>query len=128
VNDLGLKQYIVLAVDPNDQHISPYFDPNMPGQYGHKSLWMQPSKDDNCNVCGANPDTPTATVSPSKDAIKEAIAQQQAAEAATDEPQHEETPPATMPPSTLPPVDAHEKTTNQADSERDIWQPPSIDN
>lgn len=128
VNDLGLKQYIVLAVDPNDQHISPYFDPNMPGQYGHKSLWMQPSKDDNCNVCGANADTPTATVSPSKDAIKEAIAQQQAAEAATEEPQYEETPPATMPPSTLPPVDAHETTTNQADSDRDIWQPPSIDN
>jgi len=75
VNNLGLKQYIVLAVDPNDQHISSYF-PDIPGQYGHKSLCMQPEKDDECNVCGPNADVPTATVSPSSDAIKQAIAEQ----------------------------------------------------
>jgi len=75
VNNLGLKQYIVLAVDPNDQHISPIF-PDIPGQYGHKSLWMQPQKDEGCNVCGPNADIPTATVSPSSDAIKQAIAEQ----------------------------------------------------
>jgi hypothetical protein len=75
VNNLGLKQYIVLAVDPNDQHISSYF-PDIPGQYGHKSLWMQPQKDEGCNVCGPNADIPTATVSPSSDAIKQAIAEQ----------------------------------------------------
>jgi len=73
VNELGKKQYVVLAVDPEDQHISPYFDSNTPGQYGHKSLWMQPSKNDQCNVCGPNPDIPRATISPTPSQIREAI-------------------------------------------------------
>jgi hypothetical protein len=73
VNELGKKQYVVLAVDPEDQHISPYFDSNTPGQYGHKSLWMQPSKNDQCNVCGLNPDIPRATISPTPSQIREAI-------------------------------------------------------
>lgn len=73
VNELGMKQYVVLAVDPKDAHISPYFDANIPGQYGHKSLWMQPTKNDDCNVCGTKTDKPTATISPTPEQIREAI-------------------------------------------------------
>ena len=139
VNNLGLKQYIVLAVDPNDQHISPYFDPDMPGQYGHKSLWMQPSKADACNVCGENPDPPQATVSLSHDAIKDAIAQQQAAAADTEGSSAHETgasaqesgspEPMTTPASEITQTSpSSDESTATVEPERDIWQPPTIDN
>ena len=73
VSELGKKQYVVFAVDPKDEHISPYFDPSMAGQYGHKSLWMNPSQDKDCNVCGDNRDTPRATVNLSVDDIMKAM-------------------------------------------------------
>ena len=73
VSELGKKQYVVFAVDPKDEHISPYFDPSMAGQYGHKSLWMNPSQNKDCNVCGDNRDVPRATVNLSADDIKKAM-------------------------------------------------------
>jgi len=73
VSELGQKQYVVFAVDPKDEHISPYFDSSMLGQYGHKSLWMNPSRDPECNVCGDNRDIPKATINVSVDDIKKAI-------------------------------------------------------
>jgi hypothetical protein len=78
VNELGKKQYVVLAVDPKENHISQYFDPNTAGQYGHKSLWMQTIRNDECNVCGDNRDSPVSTVQISTFDIQAAILAAQA--------------------------------------------------
>jgi hypothetical protein len=78
VNELGKKQYVVLAVDPKESHISQYFDPNTAGQYGHKSLWMQTIRNDECNVCGDNRDSPVSTVQISTFDIQAAILAAQA--------------------------------------------------
>ena len=93
---------------------------------------MQPSKADACNVCGENPDPPQATVSLSHDAIKDAIAQQQAATADTEVSSVQETgspEPMTTPVSEITQTSpSSDESTATVEPERDIWQPPTIDN
>lgn len=40
-----------------------------PGQYSHRSVWLTPTKAEECNICGPNPDEPRLDVTPSIGAI-----------------------------------------------------------
>jgi len=83
---LAENQYAIFAITQDFSLVGEVLK-GVPAQYGHRSIWLTVSRNENCSTCGLNPAPPMVDKAPLLDDLKAAIAR---AEVVADVPLHNE--------------------------------------
>jgi molybdopterin/thiamine biosynthesis adenylyltransferase len=73
---LAENQYAIFAVTKDFSLVGEVLR-EAPAQYGHRSIWLTVTRNENCNTCGPNPGEPMVDKAPMLDSLKSAIAQEE---------------------------------------------------
>jgi hypothetical protein len=73
---LAENQYAIFAVTKDFSLVGEVLR-EAPAQYGHRSIWLTVTRNENCNTCGPNPGQPMIDKAPMLDSLKSAIAQEE---------------------------------------------------
>ena len=70
---LAENQYAIFAVTQGFKLVDEVLQ-GAPAQYGHRSIWLTVTRNENCNTCGPNPGEPMVDKAPILDDLKAGIA------------------------------------------------------
>lgn len=73
---LAENQYAIFAVTKDFSLVGEVLR-EAPAQYGHRSIWLTVTRNENCNTCGPNPGQPMIDKAPMLESLKSAIAQEE---------------------------------------------------